>query len=302
MRIRKIVSILLFASIVGLGAFYYTRHREDFQLITTVSADAVVVLSLLKLALIFCYSLQLKILTDHYNLNLNFSQWFGLSRMTTFTNLLLPLGGGASIKAVYLKKFHNLQYNSFIASTAIASIIRLMITGLFAAALLLSVGRQDGMFLLAVSGAVFFGTLAFLLLVHRIKKHYFPSLGYLKTIIEEWQMIRADHKLIKRLILLNCLVFIISSLEIYVSFRVFSINASLVSSGVISAFTTFSGVLRLIPANLGIKEAVFVAISGIYGIGINEGLHAAVLHRIIGMVLTLVFAPLFAHNLLQKTR
>ena len=293
---RKMLSIILFAIIVGFGTFYYTRHVEDFHLITTITADAVVVLLILNLSLIFCHGFQVKILTDHYKLNLNFSQWFGLSRMTNFTNLLLPFAGGAFLKAFYLKKFHKLKYNSFIASTAIATIIRLMLISLFAVALALLSGR-DSIFLIAAAGAAFTGTIAFLLIGHKIQGHYFSFWSNFANLAKEWQMIREDRKMIKELILLNCLIFAISSLGIYVSFKTFSVNVSLVSSGVISAFLILSRALKLMPANLGINEAVFVAISSIYGIGMNEGLHAAVLVRIIGTIWTLVFAPLFTYKL-----
>jgi len=297
-RLRKLLSVLIFFLITGIGVFYYNRHKEDFQLITTVSVSALVILFFLRLTLILCYGVQVKILTDHYNLDLGFPQWFGLSRLTNFTNLLLPLGGGTSVKAVYLKKFHNLRYSSFIASNAIGSMIKILVISLFSSILLFFLGGRSGMLLLTITGAVFTGTLTFLFLAHRIQRYLPRSLGYLKTIIEEWMLIRKDHKTIMKLILLNCFIFIIFSLEIYTAYRVFSIKVSPVPSGVIASFTMFSGVLHLVPAGLGVTEAVFLAISTVCSLGINAGLHAALLRRIIGTVLTLVFVPFFAHKLL----
>ncbi len=72
MSMRKIATFLLFVALVGIGTFYYIQHKEDFHLITALSIGAVFVLSIIGLITRFCYGLQLKILTDYYNLNLNF--------------------------------------------------------------------------------------------------------------------------------------------------------------------------------------------------------------------------------------
>jgi len=296
---RKILPTLIFCTILLGGAFYYSRHSEEFHLITSVSIGTVVVTSLLKLCIIFLHSLEVKILTDHYDLNLHFLQWFGLSRMTALSRQLLPLGAGTSLKAVYLHRFHNLRYSAFIALTTIATLIRLMLTSLVAMVLLILAGREVAC-LFVIVGVVFAGALAFLVLGHLIPKRYLPFADNLANLVMDWRMIRADRGLIWKLMLLNCIIFVCSSLAVFFSFQAFSISASLVSSGIIAALTTLSGMLKLIPANLGINEAVFAALSAIYGTGVNEGLHAAALHRIIGTVFTLLIAPGFAYRLTKE--
>jgi len=82
----------------------------------------------------------------------------------------------------------------------------------------------------------------------------------------------------------------------------FSIKPSIASSGIISAFTSFSGILRLIPANLGVKETLFVLIANLYGTGVNEGLHAAVFHRMMGTIFILLLAPGFVPKLLSRKK
>ena len=247
----------------------------------------------------YCHSRELKILTDHFNLNLHFSQWFGLSRMTAFSNLFLPSAGAVSFKAVYLKKCHNLKYSSFVALTGFAIILKLMIYALFSLVLLL-LSRRTEFILFAISGLFFTIPSAFLILKPKISISFLPFTKVSKNIIEDWQKIRSDHKMIRNLILLNCTIFVISSLIIYFSFRVFSINPSVASSGIISVFTSFSGVLKFIPANLGLKESLFVIISNLYGTGVNEGLHAAIFHRIIGTIFTVLLAPGFVLHIFKK--
>lgn len=300
MNMKKIASILFFVALVGIGTFYYIQHKENFHLITNVSTGAVFVVSFIILITWFCYGLQLKILTDHYKLNLNFLQWFGLPRVTMFVDLWLPLAGGTSVKAIYLKKAHGFKYSSFIASMGITNIIKFMIMSLFAIILLWFFKDGASMFLFVVAGTIFIGTLTFLLFVHKIRWHHFLSSNYIKSVIDEWQRIRIDHKMIRKLIAVNIIIFFLTSLLIYFAFHAFAVDISLIASGIIAAFTVIAGVLNLIPGNFGIREAIIIAISGIHGIESNEGLHAAVLVRIIGILWTLLFAPLFVYKLFPE--
>lgn len=297
---RKIISYLVLLAIAGMAAFYYAGHREDFHIIATVSVGAIAVLSVLQLFSGILYGLQLKIMTDHYRLNLNFFQWYGLMRATSFANLWLPSGAGTSVKALYLKKVHNLNYSSFIAMAAITNLVKFMINSLFACILLRFAMRSASVFLFAVSLFVFVATSAFILFSHRIRSRFFPSWDFLKKVAEEWQDIRKDHAVVVKLILVSCFLFFLTSAQVYVSFRAFSFALSPATSGIISAFTTITGAIALIPGNFGVKEAIIVGISGIDGIGVNEGIHAAALSRITGIAWTLLLSSFFSHKFFDK--
>ncbi|MGB7947534.1 MAG: lysylphosphatidylglycerol synthase transmembrane domain-containing protein [Candidatus Binatia bacterium] len=293
------MSTLLFAAIVVFGIVYYATHKEDFHLMTSVSPLAVVVLLSLEAVHIVCLGVQVKLLTDHYNLGLTFFQWFGLARMTSLTNLMFGFGAGASVKGVYLKKFHDLKYSSFIAATGIAVIIKLLVGGLFALALLLFSG-QATLFLLLIASAIVAGTLGFLLIGHKLPQGFLFSWSRLSALVQEWRSIRANHKLIAKLVVLSVVLFAIYTLEIYFAFDAFASNASLAASGIIAVFDGLSGALKLIPGNLGVKEAVFATISVAYGLTVNEALHAALLHRVIRTAVSLVLAPGFVYPLIRQ--
>ncbi len=252
--------------------------------------------------IVILYGVQLKILTDHYKLGLNFFQWFGLLRISTFTDLWLPSGGGTSVKALYLKKLHNLPYSSFIALTGIANIIKFMVNSLLAIPLLVVLGGRAALFLLPLFAAVLVGAFSLLFLSHRFRGHHFRSLDFMRNVLEEWHNVRKDRKMLKKLISVNCVIFVLTSAQIYVSFRAFSLNLSPMAGGVIAALIIISGVIRLIPGNFGVKEAIIIAVSGSAGIGVNGGLHAAALSRLVGLILTLLLAPLFAVGFHKKER
>jgi len=299
MNRRKVLSTAVLALTLGFGAYYYARHGEDFRIITTVSAGAVALMVGIKLVGILCHGLQVKVLTDHYGIKLGFAGWFGLSRISTFTNMMLPLGG-APLKAAYLKKMHGLNYGHFIVSNAAAIVIRLMVAAALASALAAAAGGSASAYLLAVSGAVFAGAAGFFLLGGAVGRKLSGSWARARDFTSEWSKVVSNRKTVARLFLLNLLAFFVSVAEVHLSFRAFGLDASVVSSGIIASFCTFTNALKLTPGNLGPRELIFISLSDAFGTGVNGGLHAVALNRLIGVAMTLLMAPGFAWSLARK--
>lgn len=297
--LRKIASILILIALIGIAIFYYTRHKDDFRLISSISVEAILILSGLVFISFFPHGFLLKVLTDHYRLNLTFPQWFGLSCLGGFAYLYLPFPSGASLKAVYLKKICGLRYSSFVASMAVSNIVKLAVYCFFTIVLLLLAGDYS-VFLFGIVGTIFIGTLVFLLLEYNIPLPQTSLLNPVIHILREWHEIRKDQATIVHLIVLYCFIFAISSLSIYLSFKTFSIEAPILCCGVIFTFSAFVGIFKLVPADLGITEAIFMGVSSLFGVGMNEGLHAAALLRVIGTVLTLLVAPGFGYKLFKE--
>jgi uncharacterized membrane protein YbhN (UPF0104 family) len=298
MRKKRLLSFLLLAGLIIFSGVYYVNHSEDFQLLRSISGQAIIILTFLEVLMILSLGLQMKLLTDHYKLGLTFVQCFGLARLTSMANLMFGFAAGASVKAVYLKRFHDLKYGSFVAAAGIAGIIKLMVAGLIATVLLLTLGITAG-FLLLLAGTVLVATALFFGVAHRIPPRFFTFWSAISDLVSEWRLIRHDRRMILHLLCLSVLLFVIYSLEVYLAFEAFGITSSLSVSGVITAFDNFASAVKLIPGNVGVKEAIFGIVSTLYGIGVNEGVHAAVLHRVIRAVVSLVVGSGFAYKLVS---
>lgn len=296
---RKLFSLFFLVAAFAVGAIYYRAHSSEFHIISTVSVKDIILLSLLQLFSSLFYGLQLKIVTDYYHLDLDFSEWYGLFRAASFSSLVLPAAGGATAKAYYLKKFHNLNYSSFIAISGLAGIIAFVTNSVIALLLLALTGKLSG-HLPAVLGLIVAGGIVAFLTVHKATK--FPYYNFVREVGKEWQNLKGDIATISKLVLLSLFIFCVSGLQMYVAFRVFSIRLPLVSSGIMAAFTTMSGVVKIIPGNIGIRETIMISIAGLSGIGINGGLNAAVLTRIIGVAWTLLLAPVFLYGLATERK
>jgi uncharacterized protein (TIRG00374 family) len=297
---KKIFSTLFLLGIAAAGIIYYFNHRAEFYLITTVSVSALAALSCIVIIISLCNGLQLKILMNHYGMEIGFSQCYGISRASSFINLFLPIGTGASFKAVYLKKLLKFRYSSFIASMGITTVIKIMLYALIALLLLMVSDGKINMFLITVSGLVFSISLLFLFLGHKLKRLDITSSGHMRKVIDEWQKIKRDRETMGRLLMVGLILFLASGLNTYLSFRAFSIDISATASGTIAAFAIITGLLNLVPGNLGIREAIIILISESHGIGINESVHAAALGRLIQVIWTIILASFFRYNLSNK--
>jgi len=244
---------------------------------------------------------QLKILTDAYGLNLTFPQWYGLSRMTTFAGLLLPFPASASFRAMYLKRFHDFPYSSFLASNAITSIIKIMLNALFAVLILLPRWRIS-VSLLLFAAALFTACAGFLLLAHRIPSRWLSFWVRLQHLAAQWGRIRSDRRSVLQLGVLHAASFVVAACGVVAAFRAFNIEVPFAACAVIAAYGTISGTMKLIPGDLGSREFLYAFISSVFGVGVNEALHAAVLHRIVETILTLLLTPTFLIPLNQPKR
>lgn len=296
---RTLLALLVSACMAAAGIMYYSTHREEFHLITSVSAGAVAALALSHMAVGLCNSLPLKILTDHYGLDLKFSQWYGLVRLTTFANLWMPSGAALSARALYLKRFHELPYHSFAAMTGLASVLRLLVAGLLGLLFLLfgTGGAQPALMAFAAGITVFM--IIILLFAGRIRNGRLAAIRVIRVTGEEWDRIHGDRRALIGLLTVNAFMVVFSGIEVYFSFRAFSLHVPFTVSSALAAFMVVSGVVKILPGNFGVKEAVIIGLSGLSGIGVNEALHAAALMRVNGIAWNLLLVPFFAHSLLQ---
>lgn len=291
---------MFLAGLAAAGITYYFNHREDFFLLTSVSISAIALMSCIFVIITLLYGLQLKILMDHYRLNISFLECFGISRVSSFINLFFPFAVGTSFKAVYLKKLLQFRYSSFIASMGMTTVIKIMLYA-FIALLLLTVSDAKGnTILFVVSAIIFSSSLLFLTLGHKLNSPGFTFSGYLLNVASEWHKIRSDYRTMMRLLGVGLCLFLAAALSTYLSFSAFSIPLSANASGTIAAFTTITGLLNLVPGNLGIREALIILISESHGIGVNESVHAAALGRLMQVIWTFILASVFKYNLLRK--
>lgn len=276
-------------AVVVWSVYYLRRHTAELHLITTVWVPAVVLLLTAKVALFLLNTLQLKVQVDEAGLRMTYAQCFSVNRVTQFTNLVVPVAGGAPVKAVYLNRVYGLPYTAFVALMTVANIMKLLVGSLYALLLLLPVGSRAAP-LISLAAALLTAALVFLLVMHRIPGQALAFWPWAARLAAEWRVLRSNSRLLRRLALLNILVFLLASVDVWVSFRAFAILVSFAACGTTSALSSLSAIPNLVPGNLGIREFIFVTIADLHGTGLNASLHAVALNRIAGMLITFLLA------------
>ena len=96
------------------------------------------------------------------------------------------------------------------------------------------------------------------------------------------------------LLLLN---FILSTAELALSYSAFSIDIALEEAVLMEAISRFSGIIKILPGNLGIYEGSIALGSQILNVGFSEGLLAAGLVRVVSICVILIFGLIFGLRL-----
>ena len=139
------------------------------------------------------------------------------------------------------------------------------------------------------------------LLVVIFLREKIPFFAYIDRIVKGVRIISRDRRkmlLILLLLSINCLL---GAVEILFSYRAFSVDVSLMQALLIASATIFSGVIRIIPGNLGIYEGTVALSSQLMGIGFEKGLLAAALASTVSMVVIFVCGSL-SGAMLRKYR
>lgn len=119
----KSISLIILISLIIWAGIYVNNHLAEFGIISNLSLKFFVILLFLSLLQIFLVGLFTKIITRSFGVILNSREWFGLSVITSLGNYLLPFKGGAGIRGVYLKKYHDFPYPYFLTVLVATSII-----------------------------------------------------------------------------------------------------------------------------------------------------------------------------------
>ena len=295
--IKNILSLLILVVIVTAGIHYWLLYKDEIRLITEISFPLLALVILLNFIVNILYGIQLKIVTDYYKLNLNFLQALGILVLSRLANMGLPPGIGSSFKAVYMKKKHSFSYSSFIASSGAVSILKIFIYSLFCFFMLLAV-KCENVYLLVLAFFVFTSSFLFLFFMPSLALYF--SFSYLKKLGKELKDFLGDKKNLLKLVIVILFIFLTTTIRFYLEFILFSVDISFMKASIVVSFTLISGLFNLIPGNMGIKEFLIVALSGITGAGINESLHVALLDRMVVTFFTIFLAPCFLYDFNKK--
>jgi uncharacterized membrane protein YbhN (UPF0104 family) len=194
-----------------------------------------------------------------------------LSLLSSIGNFFGPILGGASIRAVYLKKKHDFEYSKFISTLYGFYIVTFLTNALIGLLLVINYGMKVGgsTELWSVAAVFLFIFLANLALVAIPAKVLHKIVGLFKFLpkrlikitdlmIGGWETIRVNHKLLFKLFLLNIAITSVIMVESTVLYYQFVDNWQLTSVLLYTILGTLSTLVSVTPGAVGVKEAIFL--------------------------------------------
>ena len=303
--------IVLIASalVVGYGIWYLTHDEASLRALSAADYSLVFIVAICECLFLFVNGLYLKATVEKFGIILSRQESFHVSTVTTAGNSFLPMTSGMVIRAYYLKNKYALPISKFLGVLTGGYVINYFIV--FWLGLLFSgyLYLAEGIFSLPITLLFLCASLGFAWLIFRgwVPKFQGRYWSKLQRVIDSWEQIASDRKLL-RILCLYCLGnFIISTVSIYLSALSVAIPITISGAAYLTALSSLSVFIKITPGNVGLTEALFMIGGAVLKLAPGEMLAAAVINRVAvyGLVVILFpfsFHALFGANWLQAWR
>lgn len=302
-RFRFFITMLVLA----IFAIYFVLNIEKFKPLLHVNILWLVLLAVANVVVIAVNGMFIKFVLQPFDKFISIMESAYVSLISSIGNFFAPVGAGFGIRAVYLNKKHGLPYGEYI-STLSGNYIIVFLVNSFIALLSLYFLKDKASPQYTILVALFLGIFIVSLIAIFIKipkrladKAHTKNLKIVTSIfgvLNGWSKIKSNRKLMTRLvglIFLNVLLaLLISKIEVVALH--FSIGAAqLLLFSVLGALSLF---INLTPANLGVKEAIYLFSASVIGFSTSQILLIALIDR--GVLFIVLLAGWFLSTRLSN--
>jgi len=291
-----IITIIVFILII----LFFSKNGDFFEILKNIELKYVLIVIVFEFLVSILNGLQIKYITQAYGKNLNVKEWFGLSVVNTMANHVTPFRGGLSIKAVYLKKIHDMPYTTSLTIIGAVMVLSVLVYSLLGA--IVSVAYNLNMVVALVFFIVFLMMSFIIFLTPRISKTRYKYINYLIKSINKLSNLRKNYRLISMLFSLNLILLVMATFRIFYSFKALSFDIALTSCFVITLFTALSRIVSITPANLGITESITMISAKGLGVASKIGLSAALVERVATVIFYFTIGPIFSYVLSRQRK
>lgn len=299
-RVKKFLTIAVPVVFAG----YFCLNLDKFRPLLHLNWWLLVVIALGDFAGIAANGLFIKFILKPFGKFIALSESVYVALISSVGNFFAPVGGGFGFRAVYLKKRHGLSYSDYMATLYGNYIIVFLVNSFFAllALYLLRARHSSQYFVLVMTFAGIFGVSLLLSLVKM------PQLAIGKTIknkrlnaltkilfqmVEGWNRIVSDKRLMARLVVLIAFNFLLSIFVAKMEMVSLHLSIGFPALLLFSVLGSLSLFVSITPANLGVKEAIYLFSGHVIGFSATQILSIALVDRGV-LFATLVLSWLYS--------
>jgi uncharacterized membrane protein YbhN (UPF0104 family) len=243
-----------------------------------------------------------KIIFSAFKIKLSIKEWFGLTQVMLFFNLIFFYIGTVT-NAHYLKKHYRLSYSKFIVAMTAQKLADLFAVALICLPFSLIFFIIFEINLYGILLFCFVPTILILLFFSKsiqtrgLESRFFKKL---LEIIELWNEYKQNKSAIITVILLALIAIPIFGLRYYIAFNILNNPISFFECIILSLAVSIASFVNIVPGNIGIREMV-VGFSAYYmDHNFEYGVIATTLDRILAAISAGVLAFIFFHVLHMK--
>ncbi|MGB2599105.1 MAG: lysylphosphatidylglycerol synthase domain-containing protein [Candidatus Omnitrophota bacterium] len=285
---KKVFLFIIWMAILAGLIYYLASHSGQLKGILELSVANVSMLGALFLLTQVLNGAEIMVLMEATGVKMRFLECFCLANISTAANYL-PLKGGILARAFYLRKRHDLSYVNF-ADLTIAGALLVFLTIFASGAFFILINYIvngeffAGLFLIfLVLFFVFLALAVFMRLFTRIVKwHKLSQMG------NGLRIILSKRSFLYRLLAIDLLAILALGLRFFVSFRILSFKAPLILSVLCGGVKKATAIMGLVPAGLGVSEISAGAVSELMKKGLDIGVFAASLDRVVSILVLLL--------------
>jgi uncharacterized membrane protein YbhN (UPF0104 family) len=291
---KLIAGLLTLATIAGL-VFYGWLHREEVASVELVSPLGVALCALAVAGSIIVVGPLFQGMINELNRCVGLLECISLSVVTTAVNMLVPLQGGAGVRAVYLKHRHGFEYSNFLATLYGYQVLRVLVCAVGAAVAVLTMvlgeSREVSVSLL-VGVAICLGVSLAACCLPRIRVTGNWLCDRLASFTEGWHALRANPKCLARMSFWVTLQLVTEVLTFWAACSAIGVRLSAAEAVAIATLSLLATVVGLTPGGLGLYEAMAAFVSSAVALNPVHSVMAALLARFVLLAVLLVLTPL----------
>ncbi len=291
-----VITVLFF----GALGFYFVKNQEELNQLLAVPPLAVVAIALLKITGMFVNGFFTKFIMGAFDKKISIKETTFLAWLTSVGNFFGPILGGASIRAVYLKKKFDFEYSKFLSTLYGLYIVNFSVSALFGivcSLLLANRGSLSNYLLpLIVFLVILFVNLSLMVLpltwitLVSSKIKWMPKRlqNILDLIVEGWEVIRKEKRLLLNLTILNFITLFIAIAQTYVLYSLFVDSFSVLSVILYTVLGSLTLLVSITPGAIGIREALLLFFASSIALDSSQILQIAAVDRSISFLILLV--------------
>lgn len=306
-RLFRLLSAIFVVGFLFWAARYVTSHWQEFSVIRDVRGWHISGLIACMLLILSSNLLFIRTALMGARVRLSVAEAGALVASSSFANYLLPVRGGAGIRAAYLWKRHGLAISAFLATIGVYSIMQITINSAMGLAGMLFVSLESGRW--NTLAAAFFGCAAILGWLAMPLLGYLPLLPenrylrHVQGIVRYWIELRNNRVARMKLWGLSCLLALSVVIQSYLAFLAISVPLSTPELMVFSGAKNLGALAGLTPGGLGVQEAVAMYLGQTLGYTGAQVLAVQALIRGTTLLVLTAFAPaalIFLRNRLAE--